>query len=405
MVLAASMMAFSIGHSKTLLIVGRFIQGASAASVTSVGLAILVDAYGDQNIGLAMGVLETSAALGSVSGPVTGGLLYHYYGYSSVFLSAYILIALDLAFRLLMLERNEDDSLGNHQPIVEDPQYVQYSQTENPHTETSLGESVDETSSLVSSHTAYGAILNDSSSVTDVASSASSSTTTASDAGQESLHEFSSHPQRCPPIIELLLMPRMQVCILGNFIYNVILNGLEAVLPLQLKTILAYNSKEIALVLSMLVIPCFGGILFGHLGDKYGPRRLVVLAFVGVSPLLVSLRIMAQPNFDQAASLCILLLMIGTCLTVVLTSLFLEVKYLVDERVTGIYHYTEKPRKPYAEAYALMAMACATGSLCGPLLGGLNEYVEWSSLTLGAGLLCAVTAIPSFLFLGGSKKL
>lgn len=394
--LAASMVAFSIGQSMTTLIAGRFIQGASAASVNSVGTAILADAFTDQGMGLVMGVLDMSMALGTVSGPVVGGLVYHYYGYRSVFWSAYILIGLDLAFRLLMLERNGEDSLDprshNHQPRLEDSRYIENSQNG----------SIKETSCVASSHPTYDAILNDSSSVMDVIPSANSSVTSAPD--EEPVSEISSEP-RHSPMIELLLMPRMQVCLLGDFIYNVIINGLESVLPLQIKSILGYSSKEVALILLMLAIPTFGALVIGYLGDKFGPRRLVFLGFASISPLLVSLRTMAQPNFDQVVFLCALLLMIGVCFNVIMTPLFMDVTYLVDERAAKLQHCRTRPKKAYGQAYALMSIACACGSLCGPLLGGLVDYVGWSSWTLGAGLLCALTSVPSFLFLGDKPKL
>ncbi|KAL8791582.1 MAG: hypothetical protein Q9195_005846 [Heterodermia aff. obscurata] len=396
--LAASMVAFSIGRSMIILIVGRFIQGASAASVTSVGIAIAADAFTDQGMGLLMGVIELSMALGTISGPVVGGLLYHYNGYRFVFLSAYILIALDLAFRLVMLERNREDCLDprNHspQPRLESPAYIDYSQRG----------SIDETSSIASSYSTYGAILNDSSSVTDVSLSASPSVTSTRDVMQDPLSETSSEPQHSP-MIELLLTPRMQVCLLGDFMYNVILNGLESVLPLQIKMVFGYNSKEVALILLMLAIPSFGGLAVGYLGDKFGPRRLVCLGFAGLAPLLVSLRIMGQPNFDQVILLCTLLFMIGGCLTLVITPLFMDVTYLVDERAARLQHCGTRPKKAYAQAYAMMSVACACGSLCGPLLGGLVDYLGWRSWTLGAGFLCALTSLPCILFLGGKPKL
>ena len=392
------MVAFSIGRSMTTLIVGRFIQGAAAASVSSVGTAILADAFTNQGMGLVMGVLDMLMALGTVSGPVAGGLVYHYYGYRSVFLSAYILIALDLAFRLLMLERNRGDCLDsrnhNHQPRLEDSRYIEYSHNG----------SIKQTTGVASSHATYGAILSGSSSVTDVTSSTSSSVFSAP---EELLSEISSEP-RHSPMIELLLMPRMQVCLLGDFIYNIILNGLESVLPLKIKIVFGYSSKEVALILLMLAIPSFAGPVIGYLGDKFGPRRLVFLGFASMSPLLASLSTMSQPNFDRVVLLCALLLMIGVCLNVILTPLFLDVTYLVDERAASLQHCRMKPMKPkkaYAEAYALMSIACACGSLCGPLLGGLVDYVGWSSWTIGAGLLCALTSFPSFLFLGGLPKL
>lgn len=388
-ILAASMLAFLIGHSVIILIVARLIQGASTASVNSVGTAILADAFTNHGgMGIAMGFLDLPMALGTVSGPVVGGLVYHYYGYAAVFLSSFILIALDVALRLLVLERDRehqpDPQSDDHRAGLKDRQDTAYSPSG----------SINETSSLGPSHATYGATMDDSSNVADVTPPAGSSENHVKDAVQESLSEIPLHPRRSATI-ELLLMPRMQVCLLGDFMENVIITGLEAVLPLQLKTLLGYNSKDVALVVMMLAIPSFGGPLVGYLGERYGPRSLIFLGFAGLSPLLVTLRIMAQPDFDQVELLCIMLFMIGVCLNVVLTPLFLEVTYLVDERAAVV-----GSRKVYTQAYALMGIACASGSSCGPLLGGLKDYVGWGSLTLGAGLICAFCAVVSFLVLG-----
>lgn len=387
-ILAASMMAFLVDHSITTLIVARLIQGASVASVSSVGTAILADAFADHGMGIAMGFLNLPIALGTVSGPVVGGLVYHYYGYVAVFLSAFILIALDLTLRLLVLERDRehqtDSQSHGHWAGLKDPEDTAYSPSS----------SINETSNLSPSHATYGATVDNSGNVDEVTPLAGSSVNHVKDAAQESLSEIPSHPRRSATL-ELVLMPRMQVCLLGDFMENVIITGLEAVLPLQLKTLLGYNSKDVALVVMMLAIPSFSGPLVGYLGERYGPRRLISLGFAGLSPLLVTLRIMAQPNFDQVELLCVLLVMIGVCLNVVLTPLFLEVTYLVDERAAVV-----GSRKVYTQAYALMGIACASGSSCGPLLGGLKDYVGWRSLTLGAGLICAFCAVVSFLVLG-----
>lgn len=78
-----------MGHSKSVLVVGRLVQGASSAIVHTVGLAILADTVGQAGLGPAMGFVGMSIALGVLVGPVIGGVLYHNYGYLAVFVSAY----------------------------------------------------------------------------------------------------------------------------------------------------------------------------------------------------------------------------------------------------------------------------------------------------------------------------
>ncbi|KAL8880960.1 MAG: hypothetical protein Q9198_001736, partial [Flavoplaca austrocitrina] len=263
MILAVSMLAFLIGHSMIIFVVARLVQGASTASVNSIGTAIYADAFTDQGLGLAMGALDLSMTLGLVSGPVIGGLLYHYYGYRAVFTSAFVLIALDLALRLLVLERDREAYLDprshdEEEPGLRDPQNITCLPSAN----------VDGTSSLGSSQASYGTITKDSNSVLDVTSSTCRSASGTADTAPKMLSDTQPYPRRSPTI-ELLLTPRLQVCLLGDFMVNVITTGLESVLPLQLKILFGYNSKEVALVLLMLVIPSFGGPLVGYIAGRY----------------------------------------------------------------------------------------------------------------------------------------
>lgn len=87
--LAGSTVAFSLGRTKSVLVLGRLIQGASSASVHAVGMAILADTVGQEGAGPALGFSGMCIALGVLVGPVVGGTLYHNYGYLAVFISAY----------------------------------------------------------------------------------------------------------------------------------------------------------------------------------------------------------------------------------------------------------------------------------------------------------------------------
>ncbi|KAL9641037.1 MAG: hypothetical protein Q9204_000390 [Flavoplaca sp. TL-2023a] len=330
MILAVSMLAFLIGHSMIIFVVARLVQGASTASVNSIGTAIYADAFTDQGLGLAMGVLDLSMTLGLVSGPVIGGLMYHYHGYRAVLTSAFVLIALDLALRLLVLERDREAYLDprshdEEEPGFRDRQDITYLPSAN----------VDETSSLGSSQASYGTITKDSDSVLDVTSSPCRSASGTADTAPKRLSDTQPYPRRSPTI-ELLLTPRLQVCLLGDFMVNVITTGLESVLPLQLKILLGYNSEEVALVLLMLVIPSFGGPLVGYIAGRYGPRPMISVGFAGLSPLLMLLRVTGQADFEQVKLLRFLLVMIGVCLNAVLTPVFVEFVRTLTGRVERV---------------------------------------------------------------------
>ena len=397
--LAASMIAFSIGRIVSVLVIGRLVQGASAASVHSVGTAILADTFTDGGMGPMMGILDMGMALGTVLGPVFGGLLYHRYGYFAVFQSAYILIALDFALRLLMLERNSEPHISpeghSHKLSPEDSQTRGQFESGSADEDSGYGE----ISSLRSVQATYGSVVVNSGNATRTLKRKDASPSSANSAMQESpSEEFLS--LRHQPIIELLFTPRMQAALLGDFMQSVIITGLESVLPLRIKTIFHYNSKGVALVFLVLSLPSFAAPLMGYFGDKLGARKLVSIGFAGLSPLLVLLRMVHYDGPEQVVLLCALLWLIGISLNMILTPLFSDVTYLVDDKAAE-QHGIFGQKKAYAQAYALMGVAYASGSLIGPLLGGLEKSIGWNNLTLGAGFLCMFCAVPSFFALGG----
>lgn len=85
------------------------------------------------------------------------------------------------------------------------------------------------------------------------------------------------------------------------------------------------------------------------------------------------------------------------------TPAFTEAMYVVDdweEAEPGVFG----GKGAYAQAFSLMTIAYAAGSLVGPFVGGLlAERIGWSSLTLCSGLLCGVCALPCLYATGGRR--
>ena len=85
-----------------------------------VGIVILADTAGDGRVGPLMGVMDMSVALGATLSRVCEGFLYHRFEYPAVFMSTYILIALNFALRLLMPER-QGKALGRRKDGKQGP--------------------------------------------------------------------------------------------------------------------------------------------------------------------------------------------------------------------------------------------------------------------------------------------
>ena len=102
--LCGSTLLLCLGRTVAVLVLGRILQGLSAAIVWSVGLALLVDTVG-RDIGYAMGYVNIAMAVGLLISPVAGGAVYQYAGYYAVYYIAFAIICCDIALRLVLVEK------------------------------------------------------------------------------------------------------------------------------------------------------------------------------------------------------------------------------------------------------------------------------------------------------------
>jgi MFS family permease len=94
-----------LARTVSLLVVGRLLQGASAAIVWTVGQALLVDTVGQKEIGQTLGWVSISMSVSILIAPLLGGVVLEKAGYYSVFYMAFGLIALDIFLRLVLVEK------------------------------------------------------------------------------------------------------------------------------------------------------------------------------------------------------------------------------------------------------------------------------------------------------------
>ncbi|KAF6219436.1 hypothetical protein HO133_003902 [Letharia lupina] len=238
-----------------------------------------------------MGFIGMSIALGVLVGPVVGGVLYHSYGYLAVFISGYAnsrrlipflnkksliesaqLVALDFLLRILMLPSPRKAN------IQADATYGTFSHDQD-NAETPPDETQRRTSR--SSRPPPTSSTNPSPPPTPKA----------------------TPPTHRHPMLTLLTTPRMLAAILADFMQSVVLTGLETILPLRIKLLFHYNSKQVALVFLVLTIPSFSAPAVGLLSDRAGAKPIVALGFTALAPLLVLLRLVTHDSGAQVALL------------------------------------------------------------------------------------------------------
>lgn len=73
--LAGTTIVFWFAETVSSLVIARSLQGLSAAVVWTVGLALVVDTVGKDQVGAAMGYVSMALTVGTVFGPFIGGIM------------------------------------------------------------------------------------------------------------------------------------------------------------------------------------------------------------------------------------------------------------------------------------------------------------------------------------------
>ncbi|KAJ5894814.1 hypothetical protein N7495_006505 [Penicillium taxi] len=362
--LGAATALLCIGTHIGLWIAGRLFQGAASAVVWTVGVALMVDTVGKDGLGQAIGYVAMSLSLGTVIGPLLGGVLYEYGGYYSVFGLAFGFIGIDIFLRLVLIEKKhalpwiKPDEI----PLPVSDQY----DAEKAHTSNEVVSSV-----LVSS----------------------SVTTEENPLPRSSIRQLTSLLSSC----------RLIVSLWGYLVVSLMLSSFDSVLTIFVQEVFGWQQTGQGLIFIALMIPHLSDPITGMIIDRFpkSPRYLVSIAFLCAVPLATLLRLVKEKTMHDKIILCALLALLGLCIAVAMTPLIAEVSYAVQERedqCPGIFGESGA----MALAFGLSNMGFAAGSLVGPFFAGfIKQSAGWGTMGWAMGLIAGVSALPIFLFMGG----
>lgn len=377
-----------VADSIGLFAAGRVLQGASAAIVWVVGLAVLVDTVGPEEIGAAMGYVGLSMSLAILLAPLLGGIVFANAGYYSVFAMAFGLIVLDVILRFAMIERKTARTwLAEGSPAPS----TKFQPTADVPVDMEKGTSQQNASGSDGKH--ESAI--DGHPVPENAAEAIIPQSTPTP-----LRKFIKH---LPPVVFLFGSRRVLCAMWACVMQSTLLTAFDSILPLFVRDTFGWNSTGAGLIFLPIVVATFMGPVIGKMSDKYGPRWLATSGFVVACPFLILLRLIDHNTIGQKVLLCALLALIGLGLTLALTPVMAEIAYAVEAKAARHPPGFFGKNGAYAQAYALFNMAWAAGSMIGPLLAGLvNETHGWPTATLILGCVSIFTAVPTAIWTGGS---
>ncbi|KAM0804406.1 major facilitator superfamily domain-containing protein [Usnea florida] len=366
--LLGSTLLLCLGTTLALLIVGRLLQGFSAAVVWTVGLALLADTVGHESIGQSMGYVSMSMSVAVLVAPLLGGVVYARTGYYSVFFMAFGLIVLDIILRVVLVEKK---IAKQWMPAVQE--------LPSP------------------------SLKMDDEKLAGPSSSPPEAITSPPLPGPEPAQSLSIFPtkRKLPTVLTLLASRRLLAALFCTLIQSALLTAWDAVLPLYVHRLFGWGSTGGGLIFLPLILPSFAAPLIGYWSDKRGPRVPTTLGFLLAMPFLVAMRAVDRAGVGQIVLLCALLACLGVALSMAMTPLLAEITYIVhvkEKSHPGVFGR----RGAYATAYGLFNTAFAGGMLVGPIWGGfVTQRSGWATMGWSLAVLSLVGAGVAALLIGG----
>ena len=359
---------FCLGRTIAILVAARLLQGASAAVVWTVALALLADTVKKDEVGKALGYVSVAMTLGVLFGPMIGGVVYERSGYYPVFAVTFGVIGLDILLRLMLVEKKIAAKWM-------EPASIQIQNQLTPSIEDGIASAQRDASSAV----------------------AEKNTTIAATRTAETRRR-----RKIPSMLILLKSRRLLAAFWGSLATSITMTALDTTIPLYVNQIFGWGSLGAGLVFLALLAPNFAGPLIGHWTDKYGPRWISAGGLLFSIPIpWVLLRLVDHDGIRQQVLLCALLLLLGIACAFIMTPLLAEFSKVCDVKER------QQPdlfagKSAYAQSFGIFNVAWAAGSLIGPLVAaGIIEADGWKTMTWSMALFSAAGVLPTLLYSGG----
>lgn len=391
LVLIAATLMLCLCKTLALFMVGRVLQGLSAAVVWSVGLAVIADTADSSEVAYYMAYPGIGLSLGTFFGPLLGGIVYDKAGYYAVFYLCFGLIALDIILRLLMIEREAlEQKLSKVAPDMSDLAIEE--ETKNCGVEQqTLPINDDE---RTDSHIMMEPDVEQQRLPGEDSSGEISSSCPAKPKGKIL--------SKLPPIFLLLSSPRILTAVFQSFTLAWVMSSFDATLTIHLKDLFGFSSLGASLMLLGVAAPSVVEPLVGKVSDRFGPRPVIIFGLVLMGVFLILLRLPDHKSTQQIVEFAALLTMAGLGIICVFSPMLGELSNAtlkIESRHQGIFG----PGKGFGQAYGLFNVAFSLGSIVGPFQSGAtNDNQGWGMTTLSLGIVAFGTLIPSVLFSGGN---
>ena len=204
------------------------------------------------------------------------------------------------------------------------------------------------------------------------------------------------------PILYCLQDPRLLTAQSLTFVQATLLGTFDATVPTVAEDYFGFDSLKSGLLFIALILPyLLLGPVAGWTVDRYGPKPASVVGFGYLVPVLILLRLARPGGTTQIIVYCVLLALCGVGLGVIGSPSIVEAAYVVQQYDKANPDFFGA-NGPYAQLYAINSMVFSAGLTIGPLISGsLRNVLGYGNMNIVIAALCLITAILSFVYMGG----
>ncbi|KAJ5523187.1 hypothetical protein N7513_012731, partial [Penicillium frequentans] len=323
--------ATAAGLYLPVLFITQSVQAVASSIMWVAGYTTVAKVTSLENTAKTYALISMASCLGYSTGPMVSGTLLQLKGYWVAWTSAFVLLGIDMAFRLLMLEKKREETDTTGDSITEqDP--------------------VSERSALLS-----------------------------------------THPEESETYATPKMIPNFYRCIFSkvNFVagvylsvvFGLLITSFNATIPLHVRDVFGWGGMQSGFMFACLQAPRLAMSPFvGWLKDRFGTRIPTAFGFATLAPLFWLLGVPGSAQFPSidtetwgSTIYVSAMILIGFQTTLLNGSGMIEATVAMSE-LQKEYPGAFGPNGGKSRAVAIVGVAWTLGACIGPLLGGtLNE--------------------------------
>lgn len=207
------------------------------------------------------------------------------------------------------------------------------------------------------------------------------------------------------PILPCMTDTHLVAALSIAFVQAVLLGSIDATVPAVSQDYFGLTPFQSGLMfLPIGVANLTFGPFLGWCVDRLGSKKVAVIVYLYLVPVLVSFRLVAPGGAHNIAVYATLLGLAGSGIAGMGAPSVVEASTVVQK-----YHQANLDffgeHGPYAQLYSFSYLFFSLGLTVGPeLAGGLRQTVGYGNMNAVLAIICAVTACICLLFLGERKS-